>query len=153
MHRSAQPSYLSAEAKAPNYRGLLNLGVVLLFISNFRLLLDTIQRHGFVLADVVVQFDKMIRVPGEHELWREFPFLYGMFLLAVFVVTSIGIEFLLGRKKIDETIGMILHQLNSHSSLFIPATIVWTSIESPLLGSTLMFVSLITCKDVVACFM
>ena len=74
MHRTAQPSYLSAEAKAPNYRGLLNLGVVVLFVSNFRLLLDAISRHGFVLQKVLEQSSSLIKVLDSPEPWQDFPF-------------------------------------------------------------------------------
>lgn len=36
MHRSSEPSYLSDEAPMQNYRGLLNLGLIILVFSNFR---------------------------------------------------------------------------------------------------------------------
>ena len=150
MHRSAQPSYLSAEAKAPNYRGLLNLGVVVLFVSNFRLLLDTISKHGFVLQNLLAQSGNIVEIFDSNDPWKDFPFVYGWFLLALFVVASFGIEWLLSRKKIDETVGMILHQINTHSSLVVPAILVWQAIESPLLGGTLLFISLITWMKLVS---
>jgi len=73
MHRTAQPSFLSAEAKAPNYRGLLNLGIVVLFVSNFRLLLDTIQRHGFVVQKMLEQSGDLLKVFVSPEPWQDFP--------------------------------------------------------------------------------
>jgi hypothetical protein len=58
MHREAAPSYLSEEAPVQNYRGLFNLAVIILAVSNARLILDTIRQHGFfldnVLTDVVL---------------------------------------------------------------------------------------------------
>ena len=37
MHRNASPSYLSDEAPMQNYRGILNLALIILVISNFRI--------------------------------------------------------------------------------------------------------------------
>lgn len=41
MHRTAAPSVLSAEAPTQNYRGLFNLGIIILIVSNFRLVLSS----------------------------------------------------------------------------------------------------------------
>jgi hypothetical protein len=37
MHRASQPSYLSAEGPPQSYRGFFNLAIILLIVSNFRL--------------------------------------------------------------------------------------------------------------------
>lgn len=144
MHRSAQPSYLSAEAKAPNYRGLLNLGIVLLLVSNFRLLLDSIQQHGFVLADVFDLLEQFAKFAQSTDPWQEFPFIYGFVVLTVAVTLAFGIEWCLSRKKIEGNLGTVLHQLNAHSALLVPSLLVWTAVDNPMLGSALLFVSLIT---------
>lgn len=39
MHRSSAPSFLSAEAQTQNYRGFFNLAMIILIVSNFRLIL------------------------------------------------------------------------------------------------------------------
>lgn len=150
MHRAAQPSYLSSEAKAPNYRGLLNLGVVLLVLSNFRLLLDTIHQHGFVLQKLLVESSAAFDVFYSPNPRADFPFLYGLFLLGVFLCTSFSIEWLLGKKRVDETLGMTLHQLNTHASLMVPTALVWKAVDNPLLGGTLLFVTLITWMKLVS---
>lgn len=41
VHRTAAPSVLSAEAPTQNYRGLFNLGIIILIVSNFRLVLNS----------------------------------------------------------------------------------------------------------------
>lgn len=150
MHRSAQPSYLSTEAKAPNYRGLLNLGAVLLFVSNFRLLLDTIQNNGFVLQTILANSGNVMEFLDSSDPWKDFPVVYGFFLLGVFLMASFAIEWHLSTKRIDENLGMILHQINTHSSLVIPSALVWQAVDNPLLGSTLLFVSLITWMKLVS---
>ena len=49
MHRAAAPSVLSPEAPSQNYRGFFNLGIIILIVSNFRLILAAVKKHGFVL--------------------------------------------------------------------------------------------------------
>lgn len=41
MHRSSAPSYLSVEAESQNYRGFFNLAMIVLVVSNFRLILNS----------------------------------------------------------------------------------------------------------------
>ena len=41
MHRTCGASFLSAEASVQNYRGLLNLALIILIVSNFRILVQT----------------------------------------------------------------------------------------------------------------
>jgi hypothetical protein len=41
MHRASAPSYLSGEASTQNYRGFFNLAMVILIVSNFRLVLSS----------------------------------------------------------------------------------------------------------------
>jgi len=60
------------------------------------------------------------------------------------------IELMLSKKKLNETVGMILHQINTHSTLAVPSVLVWTHVDNPLLGSTLLFVTLITWMKLVS---
>ena len=150
MHRSAQPSYLSAEAKAPNFRGLLNLGVVLLVVSNFRLLLDAIHQHGFVLHALLEESHAIVDFLESANPRADFPTIYGFCLLAVFCLLALAIEWLLSRKKVNETLGMTMHQLNTHSSLIVPSVLVWTAVDNPLAGGALLFVTLITWMKLVS---
>jgi diacylglycerol O-acyltransferase-1 len=150
MHRCAQPSYLSGEAKAPNYRGLLNLGIIVLVVSNFRLLLDTIQTHGFVLTKNLAHSSELTRFFESRDAWQDFPVVSGFLLLGLFLMIAFGIEWLLSRKKIDEAVGMILHQINSLSALFVPLVFVWTAVESPTIGFVLIFHALITWMKLVS---
>jgi hypothetical protein len=41
MHRTSAPSYLSSEASTQNYRGFFNLAMIILIVSNFRLMLNS----------------------------------------------------------------------------------------------------------------
>lgn len=59
MHRCAAPSFLSSEAPPQNYRGFFNLGIIILVVSNFRLMLATVRRHGFVVTHFLAQWKEI----------------------------------------------------------------------------------------------
>lgn len=141
MHRAAEPSFLSDEAPSQNFRGLLNLALIVLVVSNFRLILDTVQTHGFVLANV-----RGIDL----EEWRHAPltvspFLSGAALLVLSILLGCVIENLLSRKHVGEWLGMILHLANANVLAFLmPAWIVWTLIDRPAVGAFLLVHATIT---------
>jgi len=132
MHRSAAPSFLSTEAQAQNYRGFFNLGMLILIVSNFRLILNSVQRYGFVLS-VLPDISRF-----SIDTWEQFPFVTGMLLLQVALVLGFSIEWLLAHRKVYEPIGMILHQLNAHSSFGFIIMIVWNFIGVPTIAACLM---------------
>ena len=141
MHRAAEPSFLSDEAPSQNFRGLLNLALIVLVVSNFRLILDTVQKHGFVLANI-----RSINL----EEWRHAPltvspFLSGAALLILSTFLGYVIEVLLGRKYVKEWIGIGLHLVNANIVAFlVPALIVWNYIDSPAVGAFLLVHATIT---------
>ncbi|KAL9191284.1 hypothetical protein ACHAXT_000990 [Thalassiosira profunda] len=140
MHRQASPSYLSPEgADSQNYRGLFNLLLIILVVSNFRLLLDTVSKHGFIVA-------KLTRLKGftlEASL-ADFPFFSGLLIVQAFIVLAYLIEKGLSRRWIGETLGMTLHFLNTNASLGMVMVIVWYFIDQPILGAVLILQATIT---------
>lgn len=141
MHRASEPSFLSDEAPSQNYRGLLNLALIVLVVSNFRLILDTVRKHGFVLSNMKQGIDL--------EAWRHapltvYPFLTGAALLLVFTFIAYCIEVVLSRKYAREWFGMTLHIVNANSALLIPAWIVWEHIDKPAVGAILLIHAVIT---------
>lgn len=49
-HISESISLLSSEAPSPNYRGLLNLGVIILIVANSRLIIENMIKYGLLLT-------------------------------------------------------------------------------------------------------
>ena len=137
MHRTAAPSFLSTEAQAQNYRGFLNLGMLILIVSNFRLFLNSAQTYGFVLSALPDLSTFSIGT------WEQFPFVTGILLLQVSLILAFAIEWLLAHKKVYEPVGMILHHLNAHSSFAFSVIIVWNFIGVPAIGACLMLNSAI----------
>lgn len=141
MHRASEPSFLSAEASSQNYRGLLNLALIVLVVSNFRLILDTVRKHGFVFSNMKQGIDL--------DAWRHAPltvspFLTGVALLLGFTFMSYCIEVILSRKYVNEWCGMSLHVVNSNLALIIPAWICWEFIDRPAVGAILLIHATIT---------
>ena len=133
MHQSAEVSYLSdgASPSNQNYRGLLNLAAIILLISNFRLILDNMMKHGFVLW-------KIVHTELTFTVMSNFPFVTGEVMLHVSVLSTLAIEWALSRRIIGERLGVLLHALNINVAMLISCGIVWFFLSSPLAGVVLI---------------
>jgi PH domain len=141
MHRSAAPSVLSGESgSTQNYRGFFNLGIIILVVSNFRLILNAVRKHGFVLAQIDVT--QLSKFSLDH--WEQFPFLTGLLVMQGFIIVAFSVEWLMGRRNLYEPVGMIVHHINAHSSLAVTIFIVWNFIDNPSVGGTLLLTGAIT---------
>lgn len=137
MHRLASPSYLSVEAGTQNYRGFLNLMVIILVVSNIRLILGAVERHGFVLWKAWNDHMRDLTHISE-DPWQNFPFVSGFLLLGLFLAVTLGIEKLLSQDKVGERLGMSLHYLNAVLTLAVPLWIVWHLVDEPAIGAVLL---------------
>ncbi|GKY96977.1 hypothetical protein MPSEU_000656600 [Mayamaea pseudoterrestris] len=147
MHRCAASSYLSVDAPAQNYRGFFNLAMILLAVSNFRLICVTIQAHGFVLTREQWKDLRYIR----EKPWDDTnAFVSGFVLQLAFLMTAFGIEWGLAQNRVNEWIGMILHYINAHCAFFVPLCIVWHLIDSPTIGAALLLHATITWMKLVS---
>jgi hypothetical protein len=105
MHRCSEPSYLSVEASAQNYRGFFNLAMILLVVSNFRLIFATVQAHGFVLGKVIEHWGELRSI--RNKPWDDTnAFVSGFILQLGFLLIGFGIERSLSRNRLSEFIGM-----------------------------------------------
>lgn len=133
MHRCAAPSYLSVEGPAQNYRGFFNLGVIVLVVSNIRLILSSFKKHGFVLLRHLSEVPRL----GDHP-WKNFPFGSGFLLLFVFVMVTYLLELGLSRRKLPQRLGMFLHYANAHACMGVSVWIVWYLVDAPAVGAVLL---------------
>jgi diacylglycerol O-acyltransferase-1 len=140
MHRMASASYLSSEggAETQNYRGFFNLLLIILVVSNFRLLLDAVSRHGFILAKIATLKD------FRDAPLADFPFVSGLLIVQAFVVGAYVIEGMLCRRWVNERVGIALHFVNTNASLGVVMAIVWYLIDHPVIGAILILQATIT---------
>ena len=105
MHRQASASYLESNDETPkNYHGFFNLLLIILLVSNFRLLLDTVSRHGFILHKLP---SNPLEGFSEAPL-ADFPFVSGLLIVQAFVVGAYLIEKMLSRGWISNWLGILL---------------------------------------------
>mmetsp|Transcript_26026 Transcript_26026/g.50479 ORF Transcript_26026/g.50479 Transcript_26026/m.50479 type:complete len:496 (+) Transcript_26026:1-1488(+) len=142
MHRQSNPSYLSEGAHKQNYRGLFNLLVIILVVSNFRLILDAVSKHGFILNKIGTLSDFWEAEWSEKMV--DFPFLSGLLIVQAFVVGSYAIEKMLCQAWIGECFGMLLHLINTNASLGVVSLVVWHLVKNPLKGAALILQATIT---------
>lgn len=145
FHRVNSPSYLSDEAPMQNYRGLLNLAVIILIISNFRILLGTMKDYGFVLGNGFAISNDTSDENNEFNIisFLQQPSFIGLVLLNIFVTAAYLIERSLAHRIVNENVGLALHYINANLALIIPMKLVWCHISSPLVGVSLLMTSVI----------
>jgi diacylglycerol O-acyltransferase-1 len=130
------------EAPVQNYRGFLNLAILMLIVSNIRLLVTSIDSHGFVIVRLWNHIKDLPHI--RRDPWEEFPFVSGFLLQLVFIVSAYCIEWMLSRRKIPSVVGMFLHHCNAHAALIVPTIIVWKYIVAPPVGGILLLHATIT---------
>jgi len=152
MHRRSEHSYLSYENPSlPNYRGLLNLAVIILIVSNFRILLGTIKEYGsvfssnFYYSENAQERVKSLQKDG-------IPLILGFFLSHASILAAYAIEWLLSQPmnpKSQRRYGMkslltLLHCINISFFCCTSLAIVWFWMKSPIVGAALCMYSIIT---------
>lgn len=137
MHRQSNPSYLSEGAHTQNYHGLFNLFLLILVLSNFRLVLHSVSQHGFFL-DKILSFHDFSEAP------LDFPFVSGLLIVQAFVVLAYAIEKLLAVGLVSNRVGVFLHFVNCNASLGVVMAIVWYLIDHPIIGAVLILQATIT---------
>jgi hypothetical protein len=147
MHRAAAPSVLSPEAPTQNYRGFFNLGIIILIVSNFRLILAAVKTHGFVLAELQESTNFTF------DAWEQFPVISGLLVTQFFLMVAFVTEYLLARKGLYEPVGMMIHQVNAHTSFATCIFIVWNFVDNPTHGGFLMLIGAITWMKLISYFL
>ena len=137
MHRQSNPSYLSDGSHTQNYHGLFNLFLLILVLSNFRLILHSITQHGFFF-DTIPSFHDFSEAP------LDFPFVSGLLIVQAFVVGAYVIEKLMAIGMVGGRVGLLMHVLNCNASLGVVMAIVWYLIDQPLIGAGLIIQATIT---------
>ncbi|XP_033112255.1 diacylglycerol O-acyltransferase 1-like [Anneissia japonica] len=112
-----QDSLLSSGSGFDNYRGFLNLCIILLAMSNTRLVLENLIKYG-ILVDPISWISVFLKNP------YSWPNLSLICVLNGFVFISLGIEKLLSKDIISEHLGFILKTLNILTIVICPVIVI-----------------------------
>jgi len=126
---TTRASLLSSESPATqSYRGFINLGIILLVLSNLRLVIINILKYGILLDIERVKIKEWYRWPGT------IIFLF----LNVFILISYALEHAARKKLLKDSSVVILHCVNIGSLIVIPSYMVWTVQPNPVSGILVM---------------
>lgn len=120
----ARDSLLSSSSGYTNYRGFLNLCVILLVMSSGRLVLENILNYG-----LLVNFHVPFEFISDPTAW---PALLALVCTNIFIAASLLIEKRLAKNKIKETHGNVLSILNIFTALLLPAIYLWYRKANPV---------------------
>ncbi|XP_055343981.1 diacylglycerol O-acyltransferase 1-like [Paramacrobiotus metropolitanus] len=117
IHRPRE-SLFSVASGYNNYRGFLNLCIVLLILSNARLLLENVMKYG-ILVDPIQWITVILADP------HRWPCFTVCMASNIFVLIALKIEQKLCQGAVSERMGTGLQIANLSSVLIFPAVAVW----------------------------
>lgn len=121
---SVRDSLLSSASGFINYRGVLNLCVVLLVMSTGRLVIENILKYG-----VLVRFDILILFIKDPTAW---PSALAFVCSNIFILLALFIEKKLEQGKLSERFGSFLCLLNVTTAMILPAVYLWYRGTNPI---------------------
>ncbi|TPX33712.1 diacylglycerol O-acyltransferase [Synchytrium microbalum] len=152
IHTTVRASPLSKESPEQNYRGLLNLAMILLFVSNMRLVVENYFKYGL-----------LIRLPSveQQELMQEMPFLvlailiqaghvliaYSLELAALYISSpklKTAKRVVTKPNALLDLIIAILQHVNTLGGVTVACFIVWYKIFHPLAAFTVVVAATVT---------
>lgn len=112
-----EESLLTSTSGFENYRGIVNLSLILLVLSNFRVALDNLLKYGLLIDPIQVI-----------TIFLEDPYRWPSASLVifsnVFIQLTFGVEKLLSEGRIAERIGKYCHIINLLCILIVPSTVI-----------------------------
>ncbi|XP_076358302.1 diacylglycerol O-acyltransferase 1-like isoform X2 [Tachypleus tridentatus] len=136
VHRP-QDSLLSYTSGYTNYRGLLNLCIVILVLSNARVALENIIKYG-ILVDPFQWFKVFMGKPAN---W---PSVLIALSLNVFILFTFVIETLYSKGKLHEMCGRLMIVISLSTLIIFPVIVVFTTNSNPIGASVALALVSIT---------
>ncbi|XP_022254942.1 diacylglycerol O-acyltransferase 1-like [Limulus polyphemus] len=124
VHRP-KDSLLSFSSGYTNYRGLLNLCIILLVLSNTRVALENIIKYG-ILVDPLQWFKVFMGKPAN---W---PSVLIVLSLNVFILFTFFIEILYSKGKLHEMCGRLMIVISLSILIIFPVIMVFTTNSNPI---------------------
>ncbi|XP_074644196.1 diacylglycerol O-acyltransferase 1-like [Tubulanus polymorphus] len=136
IHRITD-SLFSSSSGFNNYRGMLNLCIVLLALSNARVALENIIKYG-ILIDPVMLVSYFFIDP------YSWPSVSLVLLVNVFVLFTFWIETLLSKESLSEKAGRVIHFITFTCVIIFPSVVILYRHPFPLFSSLALSVYVIT---------
>lgn len=132
VHTEYIPSPLSRDSKQQNYRGFLNLAILLLFVNNFRLIFENYIKYGFLIS-----------VPGKYVPAEDW--IFGAVIIAELfanLFSSYFIERQFVNKKLSNSSHSMLCFISTFTPLIFSTIIIWNYISHPTVGCVVLMLSI-----------
>ena len=148
IHTAAVPSALSEDARQQNYRGFFNLGVIILALSNFKLIYENLANYGNTISWPTFKLST-----DYTEIRTDYYSVRPEFVLISWIstiLTSFTIEWLGVKKILSSRMVTILHFVCGVVNLVFPIQWVWFSQSHPgycmlyLFQSTILWLKMIS---------
>ena len=148
IHIEAVPSALSEDARQQNYRGFFNLGVIILALSNFKLIYENLASYGNTISWPTFKL-----TTDYTEIKTDYYSVRPEFVLISWIITvlnSFMIEWLGVKKILSNRIVTVLHFVLGVINLVFPIQWVWFSQSHPgycmlyLFQSTILWLKMIS---------
>jgi len=130
MHKSAVPSLLSSESPKQNYRGFVNLFLIVFIVLNVRLIIANVLKYGFI----AFQWDV-------GDLVSSTPCLVCCISLAVPILMSHYTERLAAQGHLSDWACFLSHGLSTSFCLVCPTWVITTTQAPPLFGGALLLIA------------
>lgn len=134
MHRDSQPSLLSNESPRQNYRGFLNLGLIILFVTHFRLIIENVLKYGLLISTPRA-------LPTDTE--RPHHLTAILIMLNAFPLITLVTEKLIAKAIITDQQYLIGNFANITVALFLPLFYVYFSDMSSITGALFLMQAII----------
>ncbi|PRP80579.1 diacylglycerol O-acyltransferase 1 [Planoprotostelium fungivorum] len=115
-------SLLSSESPSTqSYRGFINLGIILLVLSNLRLVIINILKYGILLDIEKIKIKEWYRWPG----------VIIFLMLNIFILVGFVLEKLAKGNRIADKQVILLQSINIGALVLIPSVLVWQVQPNP----------------------
>lgn len=126
VHVASSVSPFSKESNQQNYRGFLNLTILLLIVNNIRLIVENYMKYGFLIS-----------LPGKFVTIED---LISSIIIVALILVNVLASYLLERQVVrnPKRNFNISISCNLLSIFVLPPLIMWNYMRHPLLGSFIL---------------
>lgn len=142
FHLNVQASLLASDAPPQDFRGLYNLAGIVLFVMNFRLVIENLQKYGLLVKVSTHLFDEF------HRTWPGLITLVSMIVLGPTLSFLIELYTVRGKFTAKQAIG--LQTALICTIFFGPITLIYVTYAHLEVGLALMFISVIISMKLVS---